>query len=75
MHLTDFTSSNILIQIADIDAWSEQEIFHKLNQPNKYKVYTSTGQDIDPSAPALAHLIEPVVMSSIDLQWLREMNY
>lgn len=70
MHLTDYTLSNILIQIADSDAWSEQEIFHKLGQPNKDKVFTITGQDIDPSAPA--HLIEPVVISSIDLQWLRD---
>lgn len=70
MHLTDYTLSNILIQIADSDAWSEQEIFHKLGQPNKDKVLTITGQDIDPSAPA--HLIEPVVISSIDPQWLRD---
>lgn len=70
MRLTDYTLSNILIQIADIDAWSEQEIFHKLGQPNKDKVLTTTGQDIDPSAPA--HLIEPVMISSIDPQWLRD---
>ncbi len=70
MRLTDYTLSNILIQIADIDAWSEQEIFHKLGQPNKDKVLTTTGQDIDPSAPA--HLIEPVMISSIGPQWLRD---
>ena len=69
MHFTDYTSANVLIQIADIGAWSEQEIFNKLGQPNKESVLTISGQDTDPSAPA--HLIEPVMMSSIDPQWLR----
>lgn len=70
MHLTDYTSSNILLQIADIDAWSEQEIFHKLGQPIKVKVRAPTGQDIGPSAPA--YQVEPVLMSNIDPQYLRD---
>lgn len=72
MHITDYTSSNILIQIADIGAWSEQEIFHKLGQPKKESLITISGRYTDPSDPsAPAHLIEPLMMSSIDPQWLR----
>ena len=70
MHLTDYTSSNILLQIDDIDAWSEQEIFHRLGQPIKVKVCAATGQDIGPSAPT--YQVEPVLMSNIDPQYLRD---
>lgn len=69
MQLTDYTLSNIPIQLADIEAWSEQEIFHKLGQPEKENVVIISGQDTDPSAPA--YLIELVMISSIDPQWLR----
>lgn len=70
IHLTDYSASNILIQLADIDAWSEQEVFDRLGCPIKDNVLTVSGSDINPSAPA--YLMEPVVMSKIDPQWLRD---
>lgn len=68
MQLTGYILPNIPIQLVDIEAWSEQEIFHKLGQPEKENVVILSGQDTDPSATV--YLIELVMISSIDPQWL-----
>lgn len=70
MHLTDYTSSNILIQIADIDALSEREIIREFGPPVRYQMATISGHDVDSSAPGI--LVEGLVMSSINSQWLRD---
>lgn len=65
---TDFTPSNVLYQLTNLDSWTDEEVYERLGQPYKNAVHTLSGKDPEPSAPT--YVVEPI--SDIQAQYVTE---
>jgi serine/threonine-protein kinase SRPK3 len=50
--------SNIVFEIANLDAWSEEELYLKLGEPVTAPIITKSGDHPGPSVPD--YLVEPI---------------
>ncbi|KAK9374657.1 protein kinase [Lipomyces chichibuensis] len=67
----DLTSSNILIQLAHVDSWSDHDVYERLGFPVTAKVRAWSGELNDkPCAPD--YLVESANLSNLEYKWFTE---
>ncbi|KUJ17502.1 kinase-like protein [Mollisia scopiformis] len=66
----DFTTANILLQIANIDEWSIDQIHERLGFPQTQGLHRVQGANEDTSAPK--YTVEAISMKQVDPQWLSD---
>ena len=66
----DITPKNVLLQLKGIDTWPTDTIYQQLGRPIRDKVFTSSGQKPDLSAPE--YLVESASFSCVDFEYLSE---
>ncbi|KAK9319816.1 kinase-like domain-containing protein [Lipomyces orientalis] len=67
----DLTSSNVLIQLAHVDSWSDQDVYERLGFPVTAKVRAWSGELNDkPCAPD--YLVESANLSNLEYKWFTE---
>lgn len=60
---TDLTSSNVLLQLANFDSWSEQEVYAQLGLPQMERV--ETVEVLPPGLSALRYVVDSAVFSNL----------
>lgn len=66
----DLKPSNILLQIANIDSWTEDELFERLGRPETEPLLLWSREPPGPSAPS--HMVQPVSMAVLDRCYLTD---
>lgn len=71
---SDFTAANILLQLANIDEWSEEQIHERLGKPQLHEIEHAaplpSGQSDPSSAPK--YTIDAIDMKKVDPQFLSD---
>jgi serine/threonine-protein kinase SRPK3 len=68
--LLDFTAANILLKLANIDEWSEEELYERLGTPETQKMEQSPSNESNDSAPR--YTILAITMKEVDPRWLSD---
>jgi serine/threonine-protein kinase SRPK3 len=66
----DFTSANILLQLANIDEWTVGEIYERLGKPQTQDLHRSPDGPAD--SPAPRYTVNAISMKGVDPQWLSD---
>ncbi|KAK9243571.1 kinase-like domain-containing protein [Lipomyces tetrasporus] len=67
----DLNSSNVLIQLAHVDSWPDQDVYERLGFPVTTKVRAWSGELNDKSC-APEYLVEPANLSNLESKWFTE---
>lgn len=68
--MSDFTTANILLQIANIDEWSIDDIHERLGTPQTQDLHRVQGGAENLSAPK--YTVDAISMKQVDPQWLSD---
>lgn len=68
--LTDFTSSNILLKLANIDKWSVEQIYERLGKPQTRDLAATPGTSPESAMPR--YIVNAINMNEIEPQWLSD---
>ncbi|KAH7317334.1 kinase-like domain-containing protein [Rhexocercosporidium sp. MPI-PUGE-AT-0058] len=70
----DFTSANILLQLANIDEWSEEEIYESLGKPETQSLHHASSGPLSESSESSAprYTINAISMHEVDPQFLSD---
>ncbi|KAN0116899.1 kinase-like protein [Hyaloscypha variabilis] len=66
----DFTAANILLQLANIDEWTVDQIHERLGKPMTQDLHRNTGGSEDLSGPR--YTISTIDMKLVDPQWISD---
>ncbi|KAG0650382.1 Dis1-suppressing kinase [Hyphodiscus hymeniophilus] len=66
----DFTTANILLRLANMDEWSEEEIYERLGKPQIQNLHRSPSKEPNPCTPI--YTINAISMKEVDPQWLSD---
>ncbi|KAK0115084.1 hypothetical protein ONS96_013554 [Cadophora gregata f. sp. sojae] len=67
---SDFTAANILLQLANIDEWTVDEIHDRLGAPQTHALHRAAGQTGEDSCPK--YTVNAISMKLVDPQWLSD---
>ncbi|PVH78325.1 hypothetical protein DL98DRAFT_516818 [Cadophora sp. DSE1049] len=67
---SDFTAANILLQLANIDEWTVEEIHDRLGEPQTHALHRAAGQTGEHSRPE--YTVNAISMKLVDPQWLSD---
>lgn len=70
MRSPDFTTANILLKLANIDEWTEEQIYERLGRPEPRDLNNSPGEKPNPSSPR--YTVHAISMKEVDPQWLSQ---
>ncbi|KAI9761743.1 MAG: hypothetical protein M4579_000837 [Chaenotheca gracillima] len=66
----DFKPSNILLKLADLDDWTEEEVMERLGEPETDLIETSSGEPLGPAAPP--YVVLPLETADLDPRFLQD---
>lgn len=69
-YASDLTAANILLQLANIDEWSIEEIHDRLGEPQTHVLHRGVGQIGEYSGPK--YTVNAISMKLVDPQWLSD---
>ncbi|KAK9245749.1 kinase-like domain-containing protein [Lipomyces tetrasporus] len=67
----DLNTSNVLIQLAHVDSWSDEDVYEQLGFPVTDKVLLWSGE-LNNRVSAPEYLVEPANLSNIEYKWITE---
>ena len=66
----DFTAANLLLQLANIDEWTIDQIHERLGVPQRHDLHGIKGRTDDVSAPR--YTVDSISMNLVDPQWFSD---
>ncbi|KAK9363900.1 kinase-like domain-containing protein [Lipomyces starkeyi] len=67
----DISNSNVLIQLAHVDSWSDRDLYELLGSPVTDKVRLSSGE-LNNMASAPEYLVEPANLANLESKWFTD---
>ncbi|KAK9247894.1 CMGC/SRPK protein kinase [Lipomyces tetrasporus] len=67
----DLSTSNVLIQLAHVDTWSDQDVYELLGSPVTDRVRLFSGE-LNNMTSAPEYLVAPANLSNLESKWLAE---